>query len=82
LVDSEAESPDRVLCPANPRPYVNTKLFSRVLKDEAQHFGVGKDKRIILPLDQAGWHMSQELEVPEGIHRRAFDAIFPRVATG
>ena len=24
LVDSEAESPDRVLCPANPRPYVNT----------------------------------------------------------
>ena len=37
-------------------PYVNTQLFSRVLKDEAQHFGVGKDKRIILPLDQAGWH--------------------------
>ena len=49
-------------------PYVNTKLFSRVLKDFAQHFGVGKNKRIILPLDQAGWHISEQLEVPEGIH--------------
>jgi len=43
-------------------------LFSRVLEDFAMHFGVGKDKRIILPLDQAGWHMSQHLLVPEGIH--------------
>ena len=49
-------------------PYVNTQLFSRVLNDFAQHFGVGKDKRIILPLDQAGWHMSEQLQVPEGIH--------------
>jgi len=49
-------------------PYVNTQLFGRVLKDFAQHFGVGKNKRIILPLDQAGWHISQQLEVPEGIH--------------
>lgn len=49
-------------------PYINTQLFSRVLKDFAVHFGVGKNKRIILPLDQALWHMSQQLEVPEGIH--------------
>ncbi|MGH2415121.1 MAG: IS630 family transposase [Microcystaceae cyanobacterium] len=49
-------------------PYVNTQLFSRVLKDFAEHFGVGQDKHVILPLDQAGWHMSQQLEVPEGIH--------------
>jgi len=49
-------------------PYVNTKLFSRVLKDFAEHFGVGKDKHVVLPLDQAGWHMSQSLEVPQGIH--------------
>ena len=49
-------------------PYVSTKLFSRVLKDFAQHFRAGKNKRIILPLDQAGWHMSGHLEVPEGIH--------------
>lgn len=49
-------------------PYVNTKLFSRVLKDFAHHFGAGKNKHIILPLDQAGWHMSENLSVPEGIH--------------
>lgn len=49
-------------------PYVNTKLFAQVLKDFAQHFEVGKDKRVILPLDRAGWHLSEKLEVPEGIH--------------
>jgi transposase len=39
-----------------------------VLKDFAEHFGVGPSKRIVLPLDQAGWHISQDLKVPEGIH--------------
>lgn len=29
---------------------------------------MGRDKRIVLPLDQAGWHTSEQLEVPEGIH--------------
>ena len=29
---------------------------------------MGKDKRIVLPLDQAGSHGSKNLEVPEGIH--------------
>lgn len=49
-------------------PQINTLLFTKVLQDFANHFGVGKDKHIILPLDQAGWHMSKKLEVPEGIH--------------
>jgi len=49
-------------------PYVRTDLFSLVLKDFAEHFGVGDNKRIVLPLDQAGWHMSGKLDVPEGIH--------------
>lgn len=40
-------------------------LSSRISQE---HFGVGKDLHIILPLDQAGWHMSEQLEVPEGIH--------------
>jgi hypothetical protein len=30
------------------RARINTKLFSRVLKDFAQHFRAGKNKRIIL----------------------------------
>ena len=49
-------------------PYTNTKLFSQVLEDFAEHFGVGKHKRIILAIDQAGWHMSKDLVIPEGIH--------------
>jgi hypothetical protein len=43
-------------------------LFSQVLKDFATHFGIGQNKRIVLPLAQAKWHMSKQLEVPEGIH--------------
>lgn len=37
-------------------PYVRIDLFNRVLADFAQHFGVGKHKRIVLAIDQAGWH--------------------------
>ena len=49
-------------------PYVNTELFNQVLADFANEFEVGKDKRIVLPLDRAGWHVSKDLIVPEGIH--------------
>lgn len=50
-------------------PYVNTSLFNRVLKDFAQHYQLGKDKRVILAMDQAGWHPVKETaEIPEGIH--------------
>ena len=28
----------------------------------------GKDKHILLVVDQAGWHTGGEVEVPEGIH--------------
>ena len=36
-------------------------LFSQVLKDFATHFGIGQNKRIVLPLAQAKWHMSKQL---------------------
>lgn len=49
-------------------PYVRTDIFSLVLENFAKHFGVGKHKRILLAMDQAGWHISKDLEVPEGIH--------------
>ena len=49
-------------------PKVNIKLFNRVLADFAKHFGAGKNKRIVLPLDQAGWHTSSQVKIPEGIH--------------
>ena len=36
-------------------PRVNTELFNQVLVDFAREFGIGKDKHIILTIDQAGW---------------------------
>ncbi len=49
-------------------PYVRIDLFNRVLADFANHFGVGQHKRIVLAIDQAGWHTSEQVVVPEGIH--------------
>lgn len=43
-------------------------MFNRVLKDFADHFKLGQNKRVILPLDQAGWHTTEKLQVPQGIH--------------
>ncbi|MEL6402667.1 MAG: IS630 family transposase [Cyanobacteria bacterium J06626_4] len=50
-------------------PRVNTESFSRVLQDFAQHFEIGAKKRIVLVLDQARWHTTPKLVVPEGMHR-------------
>ncbi len=49
-------------------PFVNDQLFSKVLEDFAQYYQLGKNKRVLLILDQAGWHLSKELKIPEGIH--------------
>ncbi len=47
---------------------MRTDLFNQVLADFAQHFGVEKHKRIILTMDSAGWHTSNQVQIPEGIH--------------
>jgi transposase len=49
-------------------PQVNISVFNQVLADFALHFKVGPEKRILLPVDQAGWHMSEKVIVPDGIH--------------
>jgi transposase len=48
-------------------PTVSMELFSLALKHFAQGVGAGENKRILLVLDQAGWHTGVEVEVPEGI---------------
>lgn len=48
-------------------PYVNTEIFNRVLADFAREYGLGSDKRILLAIDQAGWHTSNDLDLSEGI---------------
>jgi DDE superfamily endonuclease len=49
-------------------PYVNIDLFTKVLAEFAKEFGIGKHKRVLLVLDQAGWHKSVKVVIPEGIH--------------
>lgn len=49
-------------------PTVNAQVFTVALAHFAQAVGAGPKKRVLLVLDRAGWHTSQELQVPEGIH--------------
>lgn len=48
-------------------PTVSVEVFSLALSHFAEQVGAGKDKRILLVLDQAGWHTSPRVRVPEGL---------------
>ncbi|MDE5097481.1 MAG: hypothetical protein O4861_03645 [Trichodesmium sp. St16_bin4-tuft] len=49
-------------------PKVNITVFNQVLADLAEHFGNRENKHMILVLDRAGWHSSQKLKIPKGLH--------------
>ena len=49
-------------------PTVNTAAFSLALATFVKEQGVGPNKHILLVLDQAGWHKSRDLVIPEGLH--------------
>lgn len=49
-------------------PDVNTELFNQVLADFAREFKLGTKKHILLAVDRAGWHISHNLKIPEGLH--------------
>jgi DDE superfamily endonuclease len=61
-------SPERRGSLADTAHAVNTELFSMALKEFAEEVGAGRDKRVLLVVDKAGWHTGGEVEVPEGIH--------------
>jgi hypothetical protein len=46
---------------------VNLALFQAILDAFATRLGAGKDKSIILALDNAGWHASDKLKIPDGL---------------
>jgi transposase len=46
---------------------ISKAYFERVLADFATSAGAGKSKRIVLQLDNAGWHGPENLVVPDGI---------------
>lgn len=49
-------------------PYVNTNVFNLALQEFAHDVGAGADRQILLVIDGAGWHTSEEVVVPEGLH--------------
>lgn len=48
-------------------PRVNIDLFNQALADFAQHFEIGPKHQVVLVMDQAGWHTSPEVQLPEGL---------------
>jgi len=42
-------------------------MFEAILADFAKNVGAGQAKRIVLQLDNAGWHGPENLSVPDGI---------------
>jgi transposase len=47
---------------------VSAELFTAELAAFAQAVGAGPKKQIVLVLDQAGWHASHDVVVPEHVH--------------
>jgi transposase len=47
---------------------VDSEVFSIALFHFAQEVCAGQHRRIMLVLDRAGWHESEQVVVPEGIH--------------
>lgn len=43
------------------------EMFEAILADFAKSAGAGKNKRLVLQLDGAGWHGPENLTVPDGI---------------
>lgn len=46
---------------------INKPLFEKMLALFAQEIGAGPERRIVLVLDNAGWHSEKGLDVPDGI---------------
>ena len=49
-------------------PRVNVDWFNLALEHFAKALGAGQTKQILLVIDGAGWHRSERVKIPEGIH--------------
>ena len=46
---------------------ISKEMFERILADFAETAGAGASKRIVLQLDNAGWHGPENLAIPNGV---------------
>ena len=60
-------------------PTVSTEWFTLALQEFAMAVRAGPKKHVAIVLDQAGWHVSKSLKVPEGIHLIYLPAYSPEL---
>lgn len=60
-------------------PRVSAEWFAAALAHFARAVGAGPDKRVVLVLDQAGWHTGGDVAVPEGLHLAFLPAYSPEL---
>jgi hypothetical protein len=60
-------------------PRVNTVAMQLALDEFARSSQVGSAKQVVLVLDNAGWHTSAQLVVPNGIHLLHLPAATPEL---
>lgn len=60
-------------------PTVNLELFQLALDFFAEAAGASATKRVVLIIDRAGWHTSQKLKIPEGLHLLPLPAYSPEL---
>jgi Transposase and inactivated derivatives len=49
-------------------PRVDVEVLNLALLDFAESVEAGKGRQVILVMDKAGWHVSKEVLVPNGVH--------------
>ncbi len=65
---------------AGPANAVNKKwLLSTELREFAEWVWAGKDKRVVLTMNRAGWHISKDVDLPEGLHLLPLPAHSPEL---
>jgi transposase len=60
-------------------PRVTTDAFALAVATFARDEGIDAEHRAILVLDQAGWHVSSDLVLPEGVHLAFLAAYSPEL---
>jgi transposase len=60
-------------------PEVSLEAMGLALAAFARDEGIGPERRAVLLLDNAGWHTSEQLAVPEGVHLAFLPAYSPEL---
>lgn len=60
-------------------PTVNIAAYTSALAHFAELVGAGPTKQVLLVVDQAGWHVSPQVQAPDGVHLEWLPAYSPEL---